>query len=105
MRPRENGFAPAINLPTSADVYQNTATTGDGLGGGIYLREGTVSLADCSDIYSNDALQGGGVYMITSTLTIAGSCSEIQYNTATNNGGGIYAQGSTVNLDEDAEIV
>ncbi len=42
--------------------------------------------------------------MITSTLTIGGSCSEIQYNTATNNGGGIYAQGSTVNLDDDAEI-
>ncbi len=39
---RENSFAPVIDLPTSADVYLNTATTGDGLGGGIYLREGTV---------------------------------------------------------------
>ena len=100
----ENGFAPSINLPASADVYQNTATTGSGFGGGIYLREGYVSLADCSDIYNNQALMGGGVYMITSTLTIEGSCSEIDNNTANDDGGGIYAQGSTINLDNDAEL-
>ncbi|MEJ2653578.1 MAG: S8 family serine peptidase, partial [Gammaproteobacteria bacterium] len=100
----QNGSAPRIDLPTYADVYLNTAITSDGLGGGIYLREGTASLADCSDIYGNDALSGGGVYMITSTLTIEGSCSEIDGNTATDDGGGIYAQGSTVNLDNDAEL-
>ncbi len=100
----EDGIAPRIDLPTWADVYQNTATTGTGLGGGIYLREGTAALAECSDIYSNQALTGGGVYMITSTLTIEGDCSEIDNNTADVHGGGIYAQGSTINLDNDAEL-
>ncbi|MBN1876145.1 MAG: S8 family serine peptidase [Anaerolineae bacterium] len=101
---KENGHTPSINLPTSADVYNNLATTGNGLGGGVYLREGTISLADCSDIYANEALYGGGIYMITGTLTLDGYCSEIDHNVATNNGGGIYAQGSTVNLDDDAEL-
>jgi hypothetical protein len=98
------GYNPSIDLPTYADVYQNTATTGAGLGGGIYLREGTVLAADCSDIYYNDAIEGGGAYLITSTLTIQGDCSEIMLNTATGNGGGVYAQGSTINMDLDAEL-
>jgi hypothetical protein len=101
---QQGGYNPSIDLPTYADVYQNTATTGAGLGGGIYLREGTVLAADCSDIYYNDAIEGGGAYLITSTLTIQGDCSEIMLNTATGNGGGVYAQGSTINMDLDAEL-
>ena len=81
------GHAPSLDLPSYADVYGNQALTGSGLGGGVYVREGTVSLADCSDIGSNDAIDGGGAYLITTTLTIEGSCSEIQYNTATGDGG------------------
>jgi len=100
----ENSYAPQLNFPSSVDLYDNQALTGTGFGGGVYIRQGTVSLADCSDIYSNDAIDGGGTYLITSTLTINGSCSEIQINTATGNGGGIYAQGSTVNLDDRAEL-
>ena len=92
---QEAGFSAEINLPSSADIYDNQALTGSGLGGGVYLRQGAMTVADCSDIYSNDAIDGGGAYVITSTITINGSCSEIQYNTATGNGGGVYAQGST----------
>lgn len=101
---QETGFSPALNLPSSSDVYDNEALTGNGLGGGIYLRQGTMTAANCSDIHSNDAIDGGGAYVITSTIIINGSCSEIQYNTATGNGGGVYAQGSTINLDDDAEL-
>jgi len=100
----EGGHSPVLNLPTSADLHDNQALTDDGFGGGLYLRQGSISLAGCSDVYSNEALAGGGVYLITSTLTVDGSCSEINYNTSTGHGGGVYAQSSTVNLDEDAEI-
>ncbi|CAG0931831.1 hypothetical protein TFLX_02303 [Thermoflexales bacterium] len=100
-----NGYAAALNLSSYADVYNNQALTGNGLGGGVYLRESTVSVADCSDIYTNHASEGGGVYLVTSTLTIQGNCSEISLNTATGNGGGVRAQGSTINLDEDAELL
>jgi hypothetical protein len=63
-----------------------------------------VLLTDGSDIYSNDAIEGGGAYLVTSTLTIEGSLSEIYINTATGNGGGVYAVDSTINLDDDAEL-
>lgn len=99
-----NGHAPTLSLPNSADVYNNTALSGDGFGGGVFLKEGSLDLTNCSDIYGNQAIQGGGVYLISSTLTLAGDCSEIMNNTATGHGGGIYATTSTVNLDEDAEL-
>ncbi|MCU0521437.1 MAG: hypothetical protein MUF84_12175, partial [Anaerolineae bacterium] len=100
---QEDVYVPVVDLVNS-DVYGNQAVTGSGLGGGVYLRQGSVLATDCADIYQNEALQGGGAYLITSTLTIQGSCSEISFNSATGNGGGVYAQGSTVNLDEDAEL-
>ena len=79
--------------------------TGDGYGGGVYLDNSIISISDCSDIQSNDAFFGGGVYMVSSSLTIDGSCSEIQDNTATGGGGGVYAvDGSVVNLDDQAEV-
>jgi uncharacterized membrane protein len=101
---QENGYNPALILPVSTDLYDNQALTGDGFGGGLYLRQGTAYLDDCADIYSNDAIEGGGAYLITSTLTIVDSCSEISYNSATGNGGGVYALGSNLNLAEDAEL-
>ncbi|HNT78651.1 MAG TPA: hypothetical protein PKH77_26885, partial [Anaerolineae bacterium] len=99
-----DGYAPTLNLPYYADVYSNDALTGSGLGGGVYMREGTLDVTECSDIYSNRAVEGGGVYVISSTLTIDGDCSEIMFNSATGNGGGIRAQGSTINVDQDAEL-
>ncbi len=101
---KEGGSAPALDLPLSADVYSNHSITGSGLGGGVYLREGSISLAECSDIYGNGSINGGGAYLITSTLTINGSCSEIEGNTANANGGGVYAQGSTITLQDQAEL-
>jgi predicted outer membrane repeat protein len=101
----QDGFASQLDLPSYADLYDNTALTGDGFGGGVYMREGTVSLTGCSDLFSNDAFLGGGAYLVTGTLTIAGDCSEIYENTATSYGGGIYAQGSTVNMDQDAALL
>ncbi|MGC9395128.1 MAG: S8 family serine peptidase [Anaerolineae bacterium] len=97
-------YLPVLNFPSQTDVYNNQALSGDGLGGGVYLQEGTLSMADNSDIYSNDAIQGGGAYLVTSTLTIDGASSWIYSNAATGNGGGVYAQGSSINLDNEAEL-
>ena len=99
-----NGYAPSLDLHSYADVYDNAAITGSGYGGGLFVRQGTVNVTDCSDLYSNDAIFGGGAYLITSTLTLAGSCSEIQSNTATGDGGGVYAIASTIRLDDEAEL-
>ncbi len=100
---REDGYAPAVNL-TLSDLYYNQALSGDGLGGGVYLREGTLSMLSDSDLIANDAIHGGGAYLVTSTLTLDGASSWAYNNTATSNGGGVYAQGSTVYLYDDAQL-
>lgn len=101
---RELDSAPALNLTSSSDIYANAAQTGDGFGGGVYMSEGTISLAGGSTIDGNSATAGGGAYLITSTLTISGETSMIMRNTATGNGGGVYAEGSAVNLDDSAAL-
>ena len=100
----ENSYAPVLSLPVSADIYDNQALTGDGFGGGVYMRQGLIEIASNSDLWSNDAIVGGGAYLISSTLNIVSSGSEIGFNTATGNGGGIYAIGSDINLDDQAEL-
>jgi len=99
----EASSAPSVAL-TATDVEDNQALTGDGMGGGVYLREGSISLPNAGRLWSNDAILGGGAYLVTSTLTIEGSLSEVAYNVAGAHGGGLYAVGSTVNLDDDGEI-
>jgi hypothetical protein len=100
----QGGHSPVLNLPANGDIADNEALTGDGLGGGVYVRQGSVSLSGASDLYANHAIQGGGAYLVTATLTLQGDASEVGYNTSTDSGGGVFAQGSSVNLDEDAEI-
>lgn len=65
---------------------------------------GNIEMLDHSDIYSNTANDGGGVYLIAGELTLRGEYSEIMDNTAEDDGGGIYALESTVILDQDAEL-
>lgn len=107
----DSTLSPELHLVSSADVFDNQALIGEGSGGGIYMDQGTINISHCSDIISNDAINGGGVYMVETTLVMEGDCSEIQNNTATQDGGGVYAiatpdvgSGSVVNLDAAAEI-
>jgi hypothetical protein len=100
---REEDSAPVVHLTTS-DLYYNQALSGDGLGGGVYLREGALTMLVDSDLIGNDAIQGGGAYLVTSTLTLDGEGSWIYNNTATSNGGGVYVQGSTVYLYDGAQL-
>ena len=98
---KEDNYFPQLNLPSSADIYDNEAVTS---GGGIHMSQGYIDIADCSDIYNNQSVAGGGASLITSTLTINGACSEIENNSVTGDGGGIYAQSSVINIDDSAEI-
>ncbi|MEJ5310564.1 MAG: S8 family serine peptidase [Anaerolineae bacterium] len=100
---REDGYAPVANLTTS-DLYSNQALSGSGLGGGVYLREGTLTMLSDSDLIGNNATYGGGAYLVTGTLTLDGSASWVYNNTAASNGGGVYAQGSTVYLYDEAQV-
>ena len=74
-----------------AHVTKNTATNGNG--GGIYLKDGTVNMpsgiigGNTAEL-GNSAVNGGGFYITGNVIvTMLG---EIRYNTATQDGGGIY---------------
>lgn len=101
---KEGLISPTLDMQSFADIYNNSATSGDGFGGGLYLKDGIALLADGSDVYSNNAIEGGGVYLIESVLTITDASSEIMDNSAIMNGGGAYALNSIVNLNNQAEL-
>ncbi|MCB0190736.1 MAG: right-handed parallel beta-helix repeat-containing protein [Anaerolineae bacterium] len=50
-----------LSLTNESTVYNNTATTGTGNGGGLY-NDGTLDVTGESSIHDNSAIQGGGLY-------------------------------------------
>lgn len=86
-------------------VKENTAT-GTG-GGGIYLKDGNITLREVS-LLNNRATSsainegnGGGVYLTgtTSTFTID-SRGLLEYNDCVGNGGGAYLEGATMTIND-----
>ena len=99
-----DGKLPAFTL-TSGNIYNNTASNGNG--GGVALSAGTVSISNC-DIYGNIATtslkfedntelffnekvrgSGGGIAMRNGTITVSGS-SNIHTNECSKFGAGLY---------------
>ena len=101
-----------FNSPEGITITNNTAS----LGGGIYLRESTMTVSHPIEISQNTADYGGGIYAFLSSIE---STSEkvnnhimITNNNASQNGGGIYAIASTiktsrslVNIDLNTALV
>ena len=84
---------------TDTDMRGNTATND---GGGIYNNGGTVSLTSASStswVDGNSAVNGGGIYDSSgNTLRIeaqGGQLFVMNHNTATGDGGAVYATGDT----------
>jgi hypothetical protein len=79
----------------SGGIDQNSANSG----GGLYVVSGSVTIGDYITIYKNQATNGagGGVYISAGNVKISGGT--IEYNTATPGfGGGIYTKGGTLTL-------
>lgn len=94
----------ALTLNMNSYVYSNTAS-GVGRGGGIYFSQGTVTVESDSDIYSNHAVQGGGVFLNVATFSISDISTTVDNNDSTGDGGGIYATaGSIVYLADGLKI-
>ena len=86
-----------INIINGSRIYDGSAING----AGIYIRNGTVSVANGSIGHGatnfNDAIgRGGGIYAKDATVELTSSLSKISYNEATSEGGGIYAEDSDV---------
>ncbi len=85
---------------TGGSIEVNTA---DRYGGGAYATGSYVTIEGDGKINGNNAkIDGGGLWMDTSTCDISGGT--ISDNTATHDGKGIYVSASTVNLSGAVEV-
>ncbi len=90
-------------LSNGSTVRQNSTEFGSG--GGIAVYNGVLTINDGSiggtvawENYAKN--DGGGIYANNSTLTLRGANSIIGFNSADHNGGGIGAIASTVNITD-----
>ena len=75
----------------------NAATNGNG--GGVYVAGGAFNMTGGNIIYNTASQDGAGVYLNTSTMDYKGA-GAIEHNTATQNGGGVYVNNSaTLNME------
>jgi PKD repeat protein len=84
-------------LTLSDSTLQGNTASDDG--GGLYVRQGTVNLDD--DLFQGNTASdsGGGVYVHEGAVALSGNT--FQGNGASYGGGGVYAAGGTVTLDGD----
>jgi pilin isopeptide linkage protein len=89
------GPGAAVSIDAGAMVQKNTAT---GDGGGIYLKDGALSMTSsgyCVENMSDG--NGGGLYIAADATADLVGCN-IQSNTAQGDGGGIYIVGDVTSL-------
>ena len=89
----------SLNGSTSFRMNGLTVTGGDGsLGGGLYGADSgaAVSISDCAFV-DNEADQGGGIYLLDANLVVADT--SFDRNDAQDSGGGLYLSGGSASLD------
>ncbi len=96
------GVESSLILNAGSTIYNGTVITGDGGGIAIYgsklhINEGSIGLMGINQ--GNTASNnGGGIYAENSTIDISNFDSHIQNNQSDNFGGGIYTVGSTLTI-------
>ena len=87
-----------FNSPEGITITNNTAS----LGGGIYLRESTMTVSHPIEISQNTADYGGGIYAFLSSIEFTSEKINdhimITNNNASQSGGGICAIASTIKI-------
>ena len=91
-----------FNSPEGITITNNTAS--DSHGGGIYLRESTMTVSHPIEISHNTADYGGGIYSFLSTIQFTSEEINVNRqimitnNNASQSGGGICAIASTIKI-------
>jgi predicted outer membrane repeat protein len=93
-----NGASAVVTI--SNTMFQNNKATGitadvNGFGGAIYGANGAQITISASDIYSNTAASGGGIYMANLASTLNISDTQIRHNAATVKGAGMLNDATT----------
>ncbi|MFM9107954.1 MAG: hypothetical protein ACKOWF_14795 [Chloroflexota bacterium] len=97
--------AAASRIAGGTVITTNEASPSTLLGGGVFLKDSTLTIEDTALVTANKAARGAGIHTGgTSTLTVQGNAM-IDANTAESAGGGILAGGSgAVNVLATAEV-
>ena len=94
-----------FNSPEGITITSNTAS----LGGGIYLRESTMTVSHPIEISQNTADYGGGFYVYLSSIEFTSEKvnkqAMITNNDASQSGGGICAIASTIKISRSHVII
>ncbi len=84
-------FAGARTTIITSDLVNNHAnSTSAGWGGAILAWDGALVTIEGSDIYSNTAQEGGGIYHFGNSVLMLRSSTWVHDNQARDSGGGIY---------------
>ncbi|MEN9227634.1 MAG: right-handed parallel beta-helix repeat-containing protein, partial [Gloeomargarita sp. HHBFW_bins_205] len=93
------------NLQGNVQVIDNIADVSTGRGGGIYAGEGSnLNIANNVQIQNNTAFKGGGIYVDGSTLAMTDNALVSGNQTPNAGGAGIFAFNGTVNLAGAVQI-
>ncbi len=85
----------SLTMVNNGQITSNTAV----LGGGVYVDGGTFTIADVDDVEDNNATHGGGIYATNGSQVRVENDGDVNNNTATGDGGGVYLTG-----DSDLEV-
>ncbi len=91
----------AIDL-SDTDFDSNDAGTNPGNGGAIHLSASGTAMVDGGDVTNNTAVEGGGFWNSSASMTVAGtsfSDNEATGDDAGQGGGAIYNEGGSLRLD------
>ena len=99
----------AIASLTLSNTTVSGNTVSDGAGGGLYINKGTIALNTTCKITGNHAQyvsqfgNGGGIYLLTGSLT--STSSTIKENTSANSGGGLYIHNSDATYTSTDDVI
>lgn len=97
-----NGLSRVFFVDNNGDLTLNDLTVTGGVGSGIRIEDGSVTLND-SSVNHNTAQFGGGIHSKEGTVIMHGS-STVAHNIATSDSGGIFNYEGRVELFDDSGV-
>ena len=82
-----------MDIAKSTVVFEGNNTFSDNLDGGIASYYSTLEFIGVNQFTNNTATRGGGISAISSTINCSGNMT-FEYNSAEQEGGGVYARGT-----------
>ena len=93
-----------MNIANSRVVFEGNNTFSDNLDGGIASYDSTLQFIGVNQFTNNTATSGGGISAISSTINCSGNMT-FEYNSAEQDGGGVYARGTRMTSESHIRFI